>query len=453
MNLRKDSFVGSDEVEPDGSEMRWNCKLVAFIVLFTYFIVSFYTGYLLIINRLEKSSYDLQRIRALTEITEEDDNGWNPWGEEFEKEGSYLHRHQPPKILWSKEDITSDKPNTTHIVDIWSIAAIGQYLWEHVLQGDLKIENAKMWSHGVKKIRNIEFRYKVGRGVTTHGVPQDVVNLILVLNGREHSKIKSAKEWLDYLPSFKVLQHVAVVLLGNEQCNNDWIKPYMKMNGGLVEYVFLVYDSPEVDNKNFYQWPLGVATYRGFPNFQQSEVPVSNKRKFVCNFLGTVYKNSSREILINILRSNRIHSLCTVKSRQSWLPQETDQSSEDYMKALENSDLTLSPVGINSESYRIYEALALGSVPVVEDVMTTGNCGIASVSDNVPFRLLKKEQAPLIYVKDWKELRSVLSNELKLSPHDKVKRRKELILWYENFKSKLREHFINVLQEKFKLIA
>lgn len=132
-----------------------------------------------------------------------------------------------------------------------------------------------------------------------------------------------------------------------------------------------------------------------------------------------------------------------------WLPQETDQSSEDYMRALENSDLTLSPVGINSESYRIYEALALGSLPVVEDVMTPGNCGVRSLSDNVPFRLLKKEKAPLLYVKDWKELRSVLSNELKLSPQDKIKRRKELILWYENFKSKLREHFINVIQEKF----
>lgn len=103
-------------------------------------------------------------------------------------------------------------------------------------------------------------RYKVGHGVTKHGVPQDVVNLILVLNGREQSKISSAKEWLDYLPSFKELQHVAVLLLGNEQCNNDWIKPYMKMKGGLVEYVFLVYDSPEIDDKNFYQWPLGVAT-------------------------------------------------------------------------------------------------------------------------------------------------------------------------------------------------
>lgn len=83
---------------------------------------------------------------------------------------------------------------------------------------------------------------------------------MLVLNGREQSKINSAKEWLNYLPSFKDLQHVAVVLLGNEQCNNDWIKPYMSLNGGRLKFVFLVYDSPDIDNNNFYQWPLGVAT-------------------------------------------------------------------------------------------------------------------------------------------------------------------------------------------------
>lgn len=34
----------------------------------------------------------------------------------------------------------------------------GQYLWEHILDGDLKIGNAKKWSYGVKKIDNIEFR-------------------------------------------------------------------------------------------------------------------------------------------------------------------------------------------------------------------------------------------------------------------------------------------------------
>lgn len=83
---------------------------------------------------------------------------------------------------------------------------------------------------------------------------------MLVLNGREVSKIKAAREWLNYLPLLKDLQHVAVVLLGNEQCNNDWIKHYMKVNGGRIDFVFLVYDSPDIDNRNFYQWPLGVAT-------------------------------------------------------------------------------------------------------------------------------------------------------------------------------------------------
>lgn len=38
-----------------------------------------------------------------------------------------MHRHKAPKILWNKEDIKSEKASntSTHIVDIWSIAAIG----------------------------------------------------------------------------------------------------------------------------------------------------------------------------------------------------------------------------------------------------------------------------------------------------------------------------------------
>lgn len=433
--------------------MRLNCKLVAFLILGTYFVVSFYTGYLLILHRLEKTHYDLQRIRELTEITAEEDNGWNPWGEEFEKEGSYLHRHQPPKILWNKEDIKSDRSavnaSSVHVVDIWSIAAIGQYLWGHILGGDLQIDDSKGWSYGEKKIDNIQFRYKVGQGVTPYRVPQDVKNLVLVLNGREESKINSAKEWLNLLPSFKDLQHVAVVLLGNEQCNNDWIKPYMSLNGGRINFAFLVYDSADIDNNNFFQWPLGVATYRDFPNVKRSDVPIYNRRKFVCNFLGTIYKNSSREALLDVLQAEPFRSICSVKARQTWMPNESEQSLENYLNALEESDLTLNPVGQNTECYRIYEALSFGSLPVVEDVMTPGSCGISSVSGNVPLRVLKEEKAPIIYIKDWRDLRSVISKELKLSIEDKIKRRKELMLWYENFKSKLREHFIHVIQDKF----
>ena len=37
---------------------------------------------------------------------------------------------------------------------------------------------------------------------------------MLVLNGREESKVHFARMWLDYLPNFQKLRRVAVVLLG-----------------------------------------------------------------------------------------------------------------------------------------------------------------------------------------------------------------------------------------------
>ncbi len=91
-------------------------------------------------------------------------------------------------------------------------------------------------------------------------VPQDVQHLVLVINGREQSKIEFATMWLDYLQNLPNLKNVAVVLLGNELCDNHWLHRYLQKNGGSVQFVFLVYDSPEIDDHNFYQWPLGVAT-------------------------------------------------------------------------------------------------------------------------------------------------------------------------------------------------
>ena len=73
-------------------------------------------------------------------------------------------------------------------------------------------------------------------------------------------KVDFAKMWLDFLPSLPRLRNAAVLLLGNEQCRNAWVKPYLTAPGSRLRSVFLVYDSPLVDNVQFYQWPLGVAT-------------------------------------------------------------------------------------------------------------------------------------------------------------------------------------------------
>lgn len=91
----------------------------------------------------------------------------------------------------------------------------------------------------------------------------DVNNVVLVLNGREKGKVFYATQWLLYaqnLVQTQKLQHLAVVLLGNEHCNNEWINQFLKRNGGFVELLFIIYDSPWINDMDIFQWPLGVAT-------------------------------------------------------------------------------------------------------------------------------------------------------------------------------------------------
>jgi len=80
-----------------------------------------------------------------------------------------------------------------------------------------------------------------------------------------------------------------------------------------------------------------------------------------------------------------------------WLPLESEQSRQLYLDIVLQSDLTLSPVGLNTECYRIYEALSLGSIPVVEDIMTPGECDASNAAS--PLRQLKKMNAPVLYLK------------------------------------------------------
>ena len=129
-----------------------------------------------------------------------------------------------------------------------------------------------------------------------------------------------------------------------------------------------------------------------------------------------------------------------------WLPKETEESRESYIRALSESDLSLNPVGMNTECYRIYEALSLGSVPVVEDVMTPGNCGGPA---QTPLRLLKQYKAPLIYVSNWTNVADLLEREHQRPLRDAAARRDGVLRWYTDFRAKMKERFVNVLKRKF----
>uniref|UniRef100_A0A8D0IPM0 Ribitol xylosyltransferase 1 n=1 Tax=Sus scrofa TaxID=9823 RepID=A0A8D0IPM0_PIG len=137
------------------------------------------------------------------------------------------------------------------------------------------------------------------------------------------------------------------------------------------------------------------------------------------------------------------------RTHYRWQPQETNESLKNYQDALLQSDLTLCPAGVNTECYRIYEACSYGSIPVVEDVMTSGCYGNTSVYYNAPLQLLKSMNAPFIFIKNWKELPAILEKEKTIILQEKIQRRKRLLHWYQHFKTELKMRFTNILENSF----
>ncbi|KAK7810589.1 hypothetical protein U0070_022061 [Myodes glareolus] len=315
---------------------------------------------------------------------------WNPW--EGDEKSEQRHRIKSGLQILNK----STKEKLEHRVQIWGKAAIGLYLWEHIFEGTLDPPDVTaQWREGQSIVGRTHYSFITGPAVVPGYFSIDVDNVVLVLNGREKTKIFHATQWLLYtqnLMQTQKLQHLAVVLLGNEQCDNDWIMPFLRRNGGFVDLLFITYDSPWINGADVLQWPLGVAT---------------------------------------------------------WQPQETNESLKNYQDALLQSDLTLCPVGVNTECYRIYEACSFGSIPVVEDVMTAGHCGNTSSHHSAPLQLLKAMGAPFIFIKNWKELPAILEKEKTIILQEKVQRRKMLLQWYQHFKAELKWKFINTLENSF----
>ncbi|XP_069988064.1 ribitol-5-phosphate xylosyltransferase 1 isoform X1 [Penaeus vannamei] len=326
------------------------------------------------------------------------------------------------------------------VVEVWGKAAIGSYLWQHILEGEESLDET-MPGATVGELRMPAFvlRYRSGPGVIPETVPRDVKYLVLVVNGRTPEKIKDAKQWLNELKMWDMPPEILLVMLGNEKCDNEWVLNYVSPKGPVVT-VLLTYDDPRVDQKIFYQWPLGVATYRQFPVIEEEQVSPEAPRKYVCNLRVTLHPNSSRIALHKFLKNDGYASNnCFISVREKWLPNETPESMNEYVWSLLQSDLTLSPAGMNTETYRVYEAMSAGSTPVIEDVATPGHC------DTSPWRLLKKHGPPAIFVKSWEQLPKILAKERRFSKQYKALRRLRVFQWYEWFKLKMRDRFIAII--------
>ena len=104
-------------------------------------------------------------------------------------------------------------------------------------------------------------RYHAGKGISPDHVVLNRDFVVLSLNGRSDETISQTMTWLDVLQQRQRRAKLLLLLIGRENCNNDWVRPYLKRNGGIVEKLFIVYDTALIDEVDVYQWPLGSALY------------------------------------------------------------------------------------------------------------------------------------------------------------------------------------------------
>jgi hypothetical protein len=155
----------------------------------------------------------------------------------------------------------------------------------------------------------------------------------------------------------------------------------------------------------------------------------ASKRRYVWAFLGSLLSKSSRPDMARALASitpNFFH--VTDTATKNFLPR------PEYKKVLFDTVFTPCPMGnVNLESFRVYEALECGSIPIVEKRLTL----------NYFNRLLGPH--PLPAVRTWRSARALIERSIhNAEALDRLQQ--QCTQWWREYKSKLRSAVLDFIQ-------
>lgn len=75
------------------------------------------------------------------------------------------------------------------VVDIWSKASVGDYLWSHILKGPHPLSEGPLVQTAQLTYKDILFSFRAGPGLVPSTAPKNVSRLVMVLNGRSQDKV------------------------------------------------------------------------------------------------------------------------------------------------------------------------------------------------------------------------------------------------------------------------
>ena len=212
-------------------------------------------------------------------------------------------------------------------------------------------------------------------------------------------------EWIGRLcksgKTFKVL-HLS------DEFNEDPVDFY---HNPAIKSILRFYRRPEVENKKVLTIPLG---YHWKNN--EALVPI-NQRKYMWSFTGTNWMN----------RSSQLQPLETIVPKKvEWYAGWNHPSQlkmDEYLKLLSNTVFVPCPGGNNVETYRFYEALECGCIPVFIELPES----------------LCDSKHPFLRTSSWLEVRDIMAHMID-NKSVLIQYHKLIMNWWISYKNILRNN-------------
>ena len=266
--------------------------------------------------------------------------------------------------------------------------------------GNYHFLNSSSWIYSI--IRKIDYE-------NIDNVEQIDPNDVLII---VDSQLTIKKDF--YLQLSKKCASIYLIHLGDEGATEDTNIIYNN-----CKHVWRTFGLPRhFQSKNVTCIPIG---YKSGLFYKKRDV---TERKYLWSFMGTVH-GSSRFDLINKhkkLEPNFIKKTKSFGSNESLAP-------EEYYKILNESTFVLVPHGyLHPESYRLYEGLECGCIPIIENPHNFYN----------HFLL----EHPLITINLWKESLETI-NDLYKNKEKLKDKSKEINNWWNEYKLNLQTKIKN----------
>tara|TARA_B100000795_G_C22795951_1_gene439322 strand:- start:1228 stop:2085 length:858 start_codon:yes stop_codon:yes gene_type:complete len=207
---------------------------------------------------------------------------------------------------------------------------------------------------------------------------------------------------------------IYLIHLGDEGASEDTNLIY-----SLCSHVWRTFAIPK-----FYEMKNLTCIPIGYKSVVYKKNIISPKKKYLWSFMGTVHGASRFDMINkhNEIKPNFIKLTSEFAAKDSLGP-------EEYYTELNDSIFTLVPNGYyHPETYRLYEALECGSIPIIEN----------------PFNFFDHflKNNPIPKINNWKES-AVIIKKLIDDEKSLIKLSKDIDLWWSEYKKKIQKNFVS----------